>query len=196
MSGLEVNDWSGCDVGGWADRLRVWKCRLPISYSEVPPSGQVDASCLLPSQQAHQAFSESPARPGYGSTRMLFYEFPMGVDRGLPEVLISQEQNISRVSCKVFAYKPERLSIFNNLHMAIKKCQDLSKPRVRGTIWCDFSLLGGDKWLYCWRRLLGLLVMTRVVRRPNLGLASWITAWGQLWVPPNAGKWECWKMFF
>ena len=51
---------------------------------------------------AYGAFSESPGRPGGGSARTLFYEFPLGQGCGLPEVLISCEQNINHVSCNLF----------------------------------------------------------------------------------------------
>lgn len=104
--------------------------------------------------RAYRAFSESPARPECGSTRTLFYEFPLGQGCNLPEVLISCEQNINHVSCNLFAYKPECLSIPNNQHMAIKQCQDSSKPHreqalsdVLSACWEEINDFISRRWL-------------------------------------------------
>ena len=104
--------------------------------------------------RAYGAFSESPGRPGGGSARTLFYEFPLGQGCGLPEVLISCEQNINHVSCNLIAYKPECLSIPNNRHMAIKQGQDSSKPHrekglsdVLSACWEEINDFISRRWL-------------------------------------------------
>lgn len=147
MSGLEVNTRVCCNAGGgehWRAGCggRVLSALLIERRHLAGKRAHPFSSSL---SQACRAFSESPARPGCGSTRRLFYEFPLGQGCGLPEVLISRERNINLVCCNLFAYKPECLSIPNNQHMAIKQCQDSSKPHREKAL--------SDVFSACWEEI-------------------------------------------
>ena len=96
-------------------------------------------------QPGLRSLCESPAGPGCGSRTMLLYEFHWGQGCGRPEVSISGEQTINRVCCNLFAYKPECLSIPNNQHMAIKQCQDSSKPHREKAL--------SDVFSACWEEI-------------------------------------------
>lgn len=140
-------------LGGLA--CRVWrKGPLPITYWEAPSSGQAGTSFLLFPQPGLESLLWVPSQARMLLRKDAVLWVPLGTGLRPSWGFNKLWANINHVSCNLFAYKPECLSIPNNQHMAIKQCQDSSKPHrgkglsdVFSACWEEINDFISRRWL-------------------------------------------------